>query len=169
MSHKPKIVSHYFKEALHPTMLRWLVNRAVRELKKADVDFDTIAFRGVSGALFGPPLAVRMNKSMLVVRKESSHSVYPIEGNKATQKYIIVDDFVSSGATVLTIKEKIKNWQESGGYTPAICQAIVSYKRYVEYADGEDKNVEKIFGHPVKMIYCLSKNISMLKKLGLEN
>lgn len=44
-----------------------IISDAVVLLK--DVEFDTFAFRGMSGAVFGPLLAHLMNKEMIMVRK----------------------------------------------------------------------------------------------------
>jgi orotate phosphoribosyltransferase len=165
MSHQPCIISDYFEEALHPSCLRILIRRAMRHLKNAKVEFDTIAFRGVSGMLFGPTLAVYMNKAMIVVRKdETRHSKHSVEGNRATEKYIIVDDFIATGETVKNIASKIMDWQNRAGYKSATCQAIVSYKRCYEWASGDKERVDKIFGHDVKMIYCLNENKLMMRK-----
>jgi orotate phosphoribosyltransferase len=165
MSHQPRIVSDYFEEALHPSCLRILIRRAMRYLKKAKVEFDTIVFRGVSGMLFGPTLAVYMNKAMIVVRKdEARHSKHSVEGNRATEKYIIVDDFIATGETVKNIALKIMDWQYRAGYKPATCQAIVFYKTCQEWAGSDKQKVNKIFGHDVKIIYCLKKDDSMIKK-----
>lgn len=73
------------------------------------VEFDAIAMRGASGMLFGAPLAFLMNKGMILVRKpeELNHSYRTVEGLASGKKYIIVDDLVSTGATVRIMKEAI--------------------------------------------------------------
>jgi len=63
-----------------------LLKRCQRELKNFE-DFDTIAFSGNSGSLMSFPLAHRLNKEIIVVRKsreiESAHSCLLIEGGRS--------------------------------------------------------------------------------------
>lgn len=75
------------------------VDRTVEGLK--DVTFDTIVFRGFSGAVVGSVVAYRLGRDWALVRKEgeSTHSDRKIEGTVGA-RYVIVDDFISSGDTV---------------------------------------------------------------------
>lgn len=103
MTHRPSVSSDYLQEVLTPASLKKLVKAAVPLLKK--YDFDAIAFRGISGALVAPILAFQLNKTLLVVRKpkesgEASHCSARVEGDLNTLRYIIIDDFQSSGRTV---------------------------------------------------------------------
>ena len=71
-------------------------------------DFDALAFTGVSGMMLGAPLALELDKTMLVVRKDVySHSKYTVEGDYGARRYIIVDDCVCTGATFKRIQKKI--------------------------------------------------------------
>lgn len=72
---------------------------AARE-RLAKVDFDTMIGRGLSGTLVIPWLARAMGKHWAIVRKpgESSHSTRRVEG-VIGQRWIFVDDFISSGQT----------------------------------------------------------------------
>jgi adenine/guanine phosphoribosyltransferase-like PRPP-binding protein len=100
----------------HADYLEFLIPTS--ELKKSlriaveilsNYKFDAIAFRGMSGALLGPALAVRLNKSMLLVRKkDDSHSGRMVEGDKKTRVYVIVDDFMAGGETARKIVEEVK-------------------------------------------------------------
>ena len=87
----------------------------IRKNKLQDT-FDAIAFRGLSGALIAPILASRLDKTLIAVRKHktcekcgnsTAHSYRTVEGNLGANRYIIVDDFVSSGVTVRTIIKSI--------------------------------------------------------------
>lgn len=72
--------------------------------------FDTIAVSGVSGLIFGPILAYRMHKELLVVRKSDdihNHSRQIVEGFVASRQYIIVDDQVALGSTVRRMQDEI--------------------------------------------------------------
>lgn len=78
----------------------------------SDLDFDSIAFRGMSGALIAPAVAANLNKNIILVRKnETRYSTLEVEGPIGPQKYIIIDDFVHTGATVKAILEAIKKFE----------------------------------------------------------
>lgn len=78
--------------------------RAIRALEPIKDAFDTIVCRGYSGMAFGPVLAYLMDKQILMVRKdgESSHDCYKYLGQLG-KSYLIVDDFIASGATMKAI------------------------------------------------------------------
>ena len=112
MTHKPEYDHALYLKYLLPTEnLRSSVRRARMILK--ELDFDAIAFRGMSGALIAPSLALSLNKSLLMVRKENddTHSKNEhnglVEGDRAARSYIIVDDMISSGETVRAIRTEI--------------------------------------------------------------
>lgn len=105
--HSPRYrcADHLFP-LINPKNCKRLVRLAVKVLKR--YEFDTIAFRGLSGALIAPIIAMRMNKHLVAIRKgESCHSSHQLEGNVATERYVIVDDFISSGETVRKIVQEI--------------------------------------------------------------
>lgn len=82
------------------------------------VDYDAIVVTGVSGLAIGATLAYLTGKSLVVVRKDSekSHADQKVEGMPATNfKYVIVDDFVSSGDTLIAIAEKMDSRQKMTG------------------------------------------------------
>lgn len=89
-----------------------VLNKCRRILKEFD-NFDTIAFSGNSGSLMSFPLAHRLNKEIIVVRKprevEFAHSCVTIEGVVPfNRKIVVVDDFVSTGKTIRFIVNTIK-------------------------------------------------------------
>jgi len=95
------------------------------------LDFDSIAFCGMSGALFAPMLAKELNKELILVRKMSdtngggkivNHSGYTVEGHAASLRYVIVDDQCSMGSTVRHIITKIKEFAPD-----AVCVGIYEY------------------------------------------
>jgi adenine/guanine phosphoribosyltransferase-like PRPP-binding protein len=75
---------------------------AERALRTCTDMFDTIAFRGMSGAFLGPALALRLKKQMILCRKpdDDSHSFIETEGYRYCKSYVIVDDFVSTCNTI---------------------------------------------------------------------
>lgn len=82
------------------------------------IPFDTIAYRGMSGCLIAPIVAVAMRKHMIMVRKtgDSTHSDRMVEGNKGAKRYVIVDDFVSTGETGLNIQESVASFAPKAKY-----------------------------------------------------
>lgn len=103
-------------------------------------DFDTIVVTGMSGALFGAPLAYILNKPLLVVRKEldtTTHGAQRLEGNHGLERYLFVDDMVASGDTlryvVYGISAKLPNAKLMGIYTQdtgRVEDAMDIYSRY---------------------------------------
>lgn len=102
--------SGYMEDSIVTWRLREVIRRSVEALRSWE--FDAVAFRGMSGALIAPGVAIALDKTMILVRKttEETHSFYRIEGDRGARTYIIVDDFESTGTTAKTIKEKIKDW-----------------------------------------------------------
>ncbi len=120
----PNIRSGYLLEELNPSQLKKALARARKCLRKENIDFDSIAFQGISGAILAPPIAISLHKQLLLVRKssniEKSHSCFPVEGYDKVENYIIVDDFIESGKTVCEIIKKIKTFS-----TKAKCLGIL--------------------------------------------
>jgi len=115
----------WFKNVLHLYRREHTVEAAVQALE--GLDFDTIAVSGVSGLLLGPILAYKMSKKLIVVRKngDSSHSNYLIEGT-CGRKYVIIDDFMSTGATVSYIRQQIDKKIDVSGWKPE-CVGFYNY------------------------------------------
>lgn len=134
--HKPQIVSSYLAPVFTPSGLRKCVRNLVKLLKPHVDKFDTIVFRGTSGALVGPAVALALDKPMLFIRKPSSDSHYSgiCEGNVVTENYVIIDDFISSGNTLRAIKGAIADYRnghnsiESNSHLPpAKCYGVACY------------------------------------------
>lgn len=72
-------------------------------------DVDTMVGTGMSGALIVPRLASRLGLFWGVVRKPgvSSHGISDYEGQMG-RKWIIVDDFICSGETVIRIVKTVQ-------------------------------------------------------------
>jgi orotate phosphoribosyltransferase len=93
---------NYLDVAFNVRKLPELVDNICAVLTEEMPPFDRIAFRGLSGALVAPLVAVKMQRGLIAVRKgEHCHgaSVEGVPPNETT-RYIILDDFVSSGETV---------------------------------------------------------------------
>lgn len=128
MSHEPNIVcAYHLNDALDPVVSKRVVKavcKLLREMEaEKDLTFDAIAVRGLSGLLVAPIVAMRLNKTLLCVRKgESCHSSNVVEGDVAAKNYIVLDDFVSSGSTVREVIEAVAT-----AAPLARCVGMVSY------------------------------------------
>jgi len=114
------------KDNMLPKKFQKNVARCVKFLKTINKRYDSIAFTGMSGALVAPILAYKLNKHLLLVRKENEerHSWQDVEGFTKCSKYIIVDDFIVSGKTVERIQEKVFE-----DYPAARCIGTLQYTR----------------------------------------
>ncbi len=130
-----------YLQSLDPTLLKKEIALAVKSL--TGLTFKSIAFRGISGALVAPAVAVRLKKGLIVVRKgdiTGQHSTYMVEGHRliGPQKYIIIDDFPSSGLTIKKIVVEInENFNRA-----AKCVGVYWYSLYHILAK-MDKNDRK--------------------------
>jgi hypothetical protein len=83
-------------------------------IKASGIQYDYIACRGISGIVFGTALSMVTGKGIAAVRKpnDDTHAKTLVEFNEGlsnpTHKYIIVDDFVASGATARSIIEVMR-------------------------------------------------------------
>ena len=156
------IAGNYLRKALSVENLMKFTQNIVDALKPYVKCFDSIVFRGVSGALVGPSVAMALNKEMVVIRKkDGSHSYCQAEGFVSTQSYVIVDDLVDSGATLGVIKRTIQEWKESEDAVyachysqssledcrkPAKCFAVVLYLADYTGQNGEESK-PRYFGN----------------------
>lgn len=97
---------------------------AVENLKGAE--FDTIVVTGVSGLVFGVPLAQKMKKHIAIVRKDKdgTHSHKSIEATVKRDelgRWLFVDDLIDTGKTEKRVKAKIKE------HTDGVAVYIGSY------------------------------------------
>lgn len=88
----------------------FMISKATKVLD--GIEFDTMIGTGLSGTLVVPLIARAMGKAFAIVRKpnDSSHRERAVEGYVG-ERWIFVDDFVSSGDTLNRVKEEIKNLQ----------------------------------------------------------
>jgi len=117
---KLKIHSLYLSRLMTPKTLRQTTNKIISTIKKNKIEFDAIAFRGLSGSLVAPIISLDIEKPLIVVRKDASHGD-KIEGYVSADKYIIIDDFIDSGKTIRSILKSID----------AMCVGIILYDHEV--------------------------------------
>lgn len=103
--------AHWLAEAVNLNLKRTAIRSAKLILKP--VDFDTIVMTGLSGYLFGSVLAYSMRKQIAAIRThEPKHSTQWFEGH-IPYRYIIVDDFVSSGSTIRHILFQMEKYKST--------------------------------------------------------
>lgn len=143
MSHEPYVRSDYLHTALSPGYVQKFLKSVVPFTKK--YQFDAIAFRGMSGALLAPILALKTKKSLIMVRKpkgrdeaSGDHSWYRVEGDVEAKRYLILDDFMCSGNTVFTIIRDVSRFAPD-----ARCIGALFYKNHLK--DGDALKLQEHF------------------------
>ncbi len=110
--------------------------------KLSSINFDTIVCSGISGLLVVPSVSERLNKNILIVRKDNEikYSPFDYEGTPPSN-YIIVDDLVSSGQTIQRILSLMREEIPS-----AKCVGFYSYLKdqcfYAEYRNEFQKTFQ---------------------------
>jgi len=108
-------VSHstYLKKIFDPTLFKRTVRKVVKKVREIQktTPFNAIAFTGQSGAAMAYPVACKTELFLICVRKvgEKCHG-QQIESanNRDIKNYIIIDDLMGTGATVMRIREQLK-------------------------------------------------------------
>jgi adenine/guanine phosphoribosyltransferase-like PRPP-binding protein len=122
---KQMSMDDYIEELLDPEHLDRIVREIITRLERENIEFDSIAFRGMSGALVSPSVATCLKKNLIIVRKgETTHAVDRVNYHriKAPKRFIIIDDFVSSGDTLREILKKVFDKFEN-----SVCVCIILY------------------------------------------
>lgn len=123
----------YLGNAVNSEMIAPVVTNLVKLIKESGVQFDTVVFRGMSGALIAPIIAHRLKKEIIFVRKseDNSHSSRYCEGHTQSQRFIIIDDFIASGETlrrcfkaIRDMADKFSEWEQSARAT---CVGVFLY------------------------------------------
>jgi orotate phosphoribosyltransferase len=103
----------------------------------ADVEFDTLVGTGFSGGVVIPSLALALGKKFVLIRKEtddSHHGKGQLLGELG-DRWIFVDDFVSSGVTRKRVIEKVAAARAANGFGDPITSEMVGQYMYVNYSD----------------------------------
>lgn len=102
------IHSAYFHSCLTAGGIRKRVAMASIILRPFQQHFQAIAYRGESGGLVAPALAMTMKKNLIMVRKrtDNCHSNQIVEGSEC-DGYVIVDDLICHGDTIKDIVKKV--------------------------------------------------------------
>lgn len=95
------------------------------------MEFDTIAFRGISGTIIAPIIAYKLSKEMIMVRKNHGGDCASgrwVEGFRGTCKYIVLDDLLCSGGSVVDTILGVRAFTKDR----AILEAIVTYDKRID-------------------------------------
>ena len=128
-----KIYSNYGWTKYDPADLKQHIDKCIRVLTqlKQTLKFDTIAFMGSSGAPLAYPASMALNVPVMYVRKENEQSHgRPIESNchnNDIRRYIIVDDFTETGATVNKIYKIVCARSRAQGQRAPVLTGIFLY------------------------------------------
>jgi hypothetical protein len=78
------------------------VRTTCAHLRDYATEFDSLAVQGMSGVLVGSPVALRLRKPLVIVRKENDNrhaSEDIINYGRVGAAWLFLDDFIDSGAT----------------------------------------------------------------------
>lgn len=102
-----------------------VIEAAQKALK--GVDFDTMVGTGLSGSIVIPALALAMGKKFVLIRKQTddSHHGRGRMVGELGERWLFVDDFVSSGATRSRVIRKI-----SADPSPSVLVGQYLYSKY---------------------------------------
>lgn len=115
--------SNHTVQFLKPERLAVYVKAATKVLKSLPDEYDTLVFSGISGAIIGPVVAMKVKKETILVRKEKDvrRSPYDVAGYKHCKNYIIIDDFIDYGNTVRRIQKQMYAYEPN-----AKCVGVLS-------------------------------------------
>lgn len=137
----------YNEQQYNLIQMRHMANLIAKELPAiiALTGADAVAVTGKSGISMAFAARMVADFDLIVVRKrgENSHGS-SIEGKDGQRisKYLILDDFVSSGNTVRNIVGALDEYAEGQFYgvprapSHAQCVGVVEYKKYAAECDG---------------------------------
>lgn len=131
-------VSGYINNIFSPKMQKAIANEANRIVLSQFQDADYIVVTGVSGIVIGSIVAHLSGKRLVVVRKEDekSHADHRIEGFPVNTRmsFVILDDFVDSGATLNRIAEVLRA-KSKVAHTTLNCCGYLMYGQGFRTAD----------------------------------
>lgn len=137
------LCASHVRNLIDPRIVKALIPASVKILAK--YEYDALAFRGMSGCLYAAPLAYKLGKPTIMVRKidQLSHAGSLTEGPRNAKRYIIVDDFISSGDTMAAIIEAVQKFAPE-----AECLGILLANRVIDALDsGEDMTQFQLKDH----------------------
>ena len=132
---QPQLITSYHQKLFNTSRFHELIDRTaefintlVRCRRKA-IKPQAIAVTGLSGIAAGGAISYLTGLPLCVVRKprDNAHSGYGVEGRLAN-RYLILDDFVSTGKTLNRIAKQIKKVSSSYHNITPECVGIVLWR-----------------------------------------
>lgn len=117
----------YLNQALGLKERKQTVKKLCECIKKSGIKFDSIAFTGMSGALIAPLVAYKLKKNLVMVRKPSdeNHSNMTVEAENVGNRYIIIDDLIFSGKTIINL---VKTMDKNPQFDIMVPVAVFTYR-----------------------------------------
>lgn len=103
--------------------LERVVRQTTADLREIRDEFDAIIVTGVSGLVVGSPVALRLRKPLLVLRKPSTEEESHGYGNEllnwaavrgTERRVVFLDDFISMGDTFHRCVDAVENIRTKG-------------------------------------------------------
>lgn len=120
--------SNHLTSTIYPEPRADAVENALASLES--LKFDCIAVRGISGISIGSIVAFQLKKNLAIVRKPNEKFHAPVgplvlvESPEAVIRYVVIDDFVSSGETLYHIQRNMLAIHPN-----SLCVGMVMYNR----------------------------------------
>lgn len=137
----------YLDKVYDPKGYPRLVERVIKRVEKLrkKLKFDTIAFRGSSGAAMAFPVACRLRLKLAHVHKTKSHAYRQgdVEGTDEARRFLIIDDFVESGST---LKKIVQSMDRAYGLKNALCVGVLLYNECSEWREKKHL-IDKALGY----------------------
>lgn len=125
--------------------LQGVLREATSILKPVRHEFDTLVGTGFSGGVIIPALALRLNRKFVLIRKEtddSHHGSGRLLGELG-ERWIFVDDFVSSGKTRNRVIEKVEAAALLHDHKTTLVGNYY-YGRHIEFKYTRENNYEEM-------------------------
>ena len=129
-----RCASHLEDIFMYPDKYGQLVDRIADQLEalRKKQSFTGMVFCGLSGAALAYPLSACLHIPLICVRKkgENAHG-FDVEGPQANvRRYIIIDDFIETGATIkelIDAMDEQNKWNKPSKHNKVRCSGIVLY------------------------------------------
>ena len=102
--------ANYMRKLHIPGGLQGAIDDLADMITSSGLEYDFLACRGTSGLIVTPALSMKLGTRFTYIRKQSEDSHVPrttLEGWVGGGSYIIIDDLIDSGATVVCIHSSL--------------------------------------------------------------
>lgn len=164
----------YLHTVLSPKLFKRTVANLVKVINESEVKFDYILCTGISGIIVSGAVAARLKKNVLIIRKEreATHGddyEYANNFSPRTKKFIIIDDGISSGKTIVRLFGKMNEFYKNLDRRPeavcaeTVCQGIFLYNQLSVDSFGISKNARKSFAWYEGIIIDVEETVKAMR------